>query len=124
MRRTLLVLALVALLPACFHATVATGLRPGTVKIENKWAGSWIGGLVPPDAVETMRECPAGVARVETRVSFLNQVVWFFTLGIYSPMEIIVTCAYDGGDGLPEATNDADAMKLLNSGIPFLVNLD
>lgn len=54
---------------------------------------SFIAGLVPPDLVETASKCPDGLAKVETRLSFLNQVASFVTLGIYSPMEIVVSCA-------------------------------
>ena len=72
MRRALLFLTLLLFLPACYHATVSTGLRPSTVKIEQKWASGWIYGLVPPEMVETMEQCPAGVAQVDTQHSFLN----------------------------------------------------
>jgi hypothetical protein len=36
------------------------------------------------------------VAKVETRHSFLNQLVGILTLGIYTPMHIKVTCAAGG----------------------------
>jgi hypothetical protein len=34
-----------------------------------------------------------GVAKVETQLSFVNQLVNLLTLGIYTPMEIRVVCA-------------------------------
>ncbi len=123
MRRTLLFLTLLLFLPACYHATVSTGLSPSTVKIENKWATGWIVGLVPPDLVETMEQCPAGVAQVDTQHSFLNQLVAGLTMGIYTPMEIVVTCA-DGGDEMPLATSEEEAKNLLKSGTPFLILLN
>ncbi|WP_420448281.1 Bor/Iss family lipoprotein [Candidatus Palauibacter sp.] len=47
-----------------------------------------------------------GVAWVETRISVLNQLVSALTLGIYSPMEIVVTCGSaeetDGTQPQPE----------------------
>ena len=124
MRRVLLLLALLLLPSACYHATVSTGLRPSTVKIEKKWASGWIYGLVPPSTVETMERCPAGVAQVETQLSFANQLVNFFTFGIYTPMEIVVTCADDRGNDLPEARSPEEANRLLKSGDPFLIRLD
>jgi hypothetical protein len=123
MRRILMSLAMIFLLSSCYHATVTTGLRPSTVKIENKWANGWIAGLVPPDAVETMEGCPAGVAQVDTQLSFLNQLVAALTMGIYTPMEIVVTCANEGGQGLPEATSEEEAIRLLQTGQPFLIRL-
>ena len=124
MGRALLLLTLLLFLPACYHATVSTGLSPGTVKIEDKWANAWIEGLVPPETVETMERCPAGVAQVDTQLSFLNQLVAGLTLGIYTPMEIIVTCAAEGDDELLEATTKEQAARLLNSGGAFLIRLN
>ncbi len=94
MRRSLAA-ALLVLAPtaACYHATVETGLTPTTQTIEKSWAAGWIYGLVPPSTVETAAKCPAGVAKVETQLSFPNQLVNLLTLGIYTPMEIKVTCA-------------------------------
>ena len=66
---------------ACFHATIETGLTPSTKVLEQKFASSWIYGLVPPKTVETASRCPDGVAKVETQLSFLNQVVHLLTLG-------------------------------------------
>ena len=87
----------------CYHGTVETGLPPSNQTIEKHWASSWIGGLVPPSAVETAEKCPDGVAKVETKLSFLNQLVGAITLGIYTPMYIEVTCAARGAmqDGDP-----------------------
>lgn len=85
--------ALLILLAGCYHATVETGATPSTVVIDKEFASSWIYGLVPPDPVPTMERCPSGVAKVETQHTFVNQLVGLLTLGIYTPMQIKVTCA-------------------------------
>ena len=77
----------------CHHATIETGASPSTETFEKAWASGWIYGLVPPSTVSTAQKCTNGVARVETQLSFANQLVSFLTLGIYSPMSIKVTCA-------------------------------
>ncbi|MEO8336271.1 MAG: hypothetical protein ABI664_14930 [bacterium] len=94
MRRSLAA-ALVILAPtaACYHATVETGLTPNAQTIEKGWAAGWLYGLVPPSTVETAAKCPNGVAKVETQLSFGNQLANLLTIGIYTPMEIKVTCA-------------------------------
>ncbi|HEV8177287.1 MAG TPA: Bor family protein [Gemmatimonadales bacterium] len=110
--RTIVLLAALYLLSACFHATIETGLTPSTQVLERKWASSWIYGLVPPKTVETASRCPDGVAKVETQLSFLNQVVQILTLGIYTPMDIRVTCALPAGTSAPQGamlTLPADA---------------
>ena len=98
-------------LAACHHATIATGVKPSTVTLEQRWASSWIGGLVPPHTVETAAKCPEGVAKVETRLGFLNMLVGIITLGIYTPMDIRVTCAESAaGMSLRAAAGDPAAL--------------
>lgn len=77
----------------CYNARITTGLAPSAQTVEVKWAHSFLGGLVPPSALNVAQECPSGVASVETKLSFLNLVANAITFGIYSPMEITVTCA-------------------------------
>jgi Bor protein len=93
--RSLCATSLIAL-GGCYHATVETGATPSTVVIDKAFASSWIYGLVPPSTVSTAAKCPDGVAKVETQHTFLNQLVGFLTLGIYTPMQIKVTCAARG----------------------------
>lgn len=103
-----LVLSLAALVFAsagCYHATIDTGLEPSDQVLRKGFARSWIYGLVPPDIVDTAAKCPHGVARVETRISFVNGLVGAITFNIFTPMEITVTCAAKSmsgiGDGEP-----------------------
>jgi hypothetical protein len=88
-------------LPACYHATIETGLPTGSEVIDQSFASSWIYGLVPPKPVSAMAKCRSGVAKVETQLSFVNQLVGFLTLGIYTPMSIKVTCASGGRSAIP-----------------------
>jgi len=91
--RVALILTGMCLLFGCYHATIETGLAPSPTVISESFASSWIYGLVPPSTIATASKCPDGVAKVETQLSFVNQLVGFLTLGIYTPMEIKVTCA-------------------------------
>lgn len=86
-------LALSVTLGGCYHATISTGAIPSTQVVEKSFASGWVYGLVPPSTVETAAQCPDGVAKVETKLSFLNQLVGALTFGIYTPMSIRVTCA-------------------------------
>ncbi len=96
MERTVTMALVMVVLSGCYHATIETGLPPSNVTVEEPWAASWIVGLVPPKTVETAALCPNGVAVVETQQSFLNGLVGALTFGIFTPMNITVTCA-DGG---------------------------
>ena len=91
--RCILASVLMIVCAGCYHATVETGATPSTEVVEKKFASSWVYGLVPPSTVSTAERCPNGAAKVETQHSFVNQLVGFLTLGIYTPMEIKVTCA-------------------------------
>ena len=96
MKTLMLPLAAAIALSGCYHVTVDTGRAPSGQVIEEKWAHSFLGGLVPPETVETASRCPGGVARVESKLSFLNLVAGAITGGLYTPMTIEVACA--GGD--------------------------
>lgn len=119
--RPLALVATLLTLSACYHATVETGLAPGVQTLEKNWAAGWIYGLVPPSTVETMQRCPDGVARVETQLSFPNQLVSFLTLGIFTPMKIVVTCADSRGASM--VTNKDDFETAVMNGAPFLVQV-
>jgi hypothetical protein len=104
--------ALLLALPACYHATIETGLPASSQVIEKGFASGWIYGLVPPSPVKTMSQCPNGVSKVETQLSFVNQLVALLTLDIYTPMAIKVTCASAGhaaAPGTPEVKIGAGA---------------
>jgi hypothetical protein len=92
---------LLLVLPACYHATIETGLPAGTQVIEKSFASGWVYGLVPPSPVQAMSQCPSGVSKVETQLSFVNQLVSALTAGIYTPMWIKVTCASGGRSAAP-----------------------
>lgn len=95
MKKYLILLLIVVpfIFTGCYHAQITTGLQASEEVYEDKWATSFISGLVPPSIVNAERECRNGVARVETRISFLNLVAHMVTFSIYSPMEITVVCA-------------------------------
>jgi hypothetical protein len=71
-------------------------MKPGSERIEKEWAASFIAGLVPPEPIQAESKCSCGVSKVETQHSFLNSLVSILTVGIYTPMEIRVTCAESG----------------------------
>lgn len=96
-------------LSGCYHATVTTGLTPGTQTIEEPFATGWIFGLVPPSTIDAASQCAAGVAMVETQLSFVNQLVSGITFGIFTPMNIKVTCAASTGDISPSISVPKDA---------------
>ncbi len=122
MRRLALVLVLAIGLGGCYHVTVNTGITPGTQQIHQPWAKSFVYGLVPPETVEAMEQCgSAGVARVESQITFLNGLVSVLTLSIFTPMDILVTCGNSSMEDLQVVKDRAGFEAALESGQPFLV---
>jgi hypothetical protein len=118
MRRLGALLFAVAVLGGCYHATIETGLAPGSTTIQEDWAMSFVYGLVPPPTMDAMGQCPSGVAQVETQHSFLNGLVAAISFGIVTPITITVTCAgeqqqdvelVDTREGLAEALTKSDS---------------
>ena len=75
MRRSFACLSAGLVLAGCYRITVTHGPQPAASSatvVEFPWQHSWVFGLVPPAEVSVAQQCPAGVSRVETRVSFLN----------------------------------------------------
>jgi hypothetical protein len=89
----------VLLLSGCYHATIETGASPSQQVITKKFASGWLWGLIPPSTVDAEQSCTSGVARVETQHSFVNSLIAGLTGGIYTPMQIDVTCAGNGAAG-------------------------
>jgi Bor protein len=94
--------ALLLLSAGCYHASIESGRKPGNDKIEKDWASGWAWGLVGPEAIEAQNTCTNGLSKVDTEHSFLNGLVGFLTLGIYTPMHLTVTCASGGSAEVPE----------------------
>ncbi len=117
LKKTLCIFALAFIMSGCYHAQITTGLEASDEVYQNKWATSFIAGLVPPDMVDATEHCSNGVAMVETRHSFLNLVAQAVTFSLFSPMEITVTCATGGmsvttdDTSLELAKNSTDEVK-------------
>lgn len=125
------VLTLVVLASGCYRATVDTGRVPSGQTVEKHWAHGWVYGLVPPSTVETAAKCPNGVAKVETQLSFANQLVGFLTGGIYTPMSIEVQCAAAGTSlsdaeviALPAEASTAQLGRALNMAAERAVEME
>jgi Bor protein len=95
LRRKLLVttaLGCMVTLGACYHTITTTNLNPGPVHVQ-QWVPTFIYGLVPGN-VDAAKMCAGkGVQAVDSQASFLNVLVGAVTFGIFTPMQVTVTCA-------------------------------
>lgn len=86
-------IALGLVLTGCFHQVVQTGRTPGPTVVKKPWTATWLWGLVPATPIDVTRDCPGGIATVETKQSFMNGLVGALTIGIFTPRDVTVTCA-------------------------------
>ena len=96
MRKHLALWAGVLLVTGCYRITVLHGTQPppsNSTVIDYPWQHGWVFGLVPPPEINVGGRCPAGVSKVETRVSFLN--------GLASALVGVAV------DGLVRSSNDS-----------------
>jgi hypothetical protein len=94
-----LVLSCALMASGCYVATVDMKKPAGEVH-QQQFAPSWLYGLVPPPTVDGAALCPNGLSKVETQHSFLNYLVTGVTFGIFTPIQITVTCAAAPGADL------------------------
>jgi hypothetical protein len=114
-------------LTGCYHAVIQTGRPESSDVISIKWANGFIYGLVPPPVVETAARCTNGVAKVETQHSFLNVLAQVVTFGLYTPMQIDVTCAARGtasAEPVIKVEKGRTAEQALNEAVAVSVEKD
>ena len=104
-RRTAVMLALVgsvAVGTGCYHSIITTDLPPSTEVYHEGFRPAFIYGLVPAQ-VDGSKYCAGRRwARVETQYSILDWVVGTVTFGIFTPMDVRVTCAASGAMLTPD----------------------
>lgn len=114
-------LALVVFLSTgCFHQVVNTGNPAGATVVDKQFDPGWLWGLVPNTEIDVRKECPMGVAVVETETSFVNGLVSAVTLGIFTPQHVRVTCASRSASlpaGMRQLTIPVDASREAQSAI-------
>ena len=92
----------VAVGTGCYHSIITTDLPPSTEVYREPFKAAFILGLVPAQ-VDASKYCEGRRwARVETQQSFLNWVVSAVTVGIFTPLDIRVTCAAAGAMRAPD----------------------
>ncbi len=116
--RSLLAVAACVLSGACYRVTVVTTptavASTETPTVSKPWNNGFIYGLVPPSPVSVAQQCAGGaVTKVVTQRSFLNGLVGGITYGIYTPLQIDVSCGGTRSSslGLPPALLGAPATE-------------
>lgn len=98
-------------LTGCYQARMTTSNPAGDTVVEERWAPSYLGGLLPA-TIDVTDDCPSGIASAEREFTFPNMLVSALTLGIYLPQHVTVTCA--SGGTMSSAVHAPDADVLLD----------
>lgn len=114
--RTLTIVATAVAATGCYHVTVVTGRPESSTVIDRPWQLSLVSGLVPPPEIQADDRCTNGVAKVETKRSFLNSLAGSLSGGLITPMATRVTCA--AASPSPDAVQDAAAAPAVSIPAP------
>jgi len=66
-------------------------------KVVHERKAFYIAGLVPTNKVDVREFCPAGAVAVSEETTFVDGLLGFFTLSIYTPRSSTFYCAVEGG---------------------------
>ena len=118
--RLAFVAALSASAAGCHHVIIDGGLEPTETRYDEEWNLAFAAAIFPAK-VAPPTGCEGYFSEVETRHSFLNLVVTWFTFGIISPMESRIQCGAPAGGGTDHPDLDmtaGDTGSAPDSGLP------
>jgi hypothetical protein len=97
LRAALLALVLGAGLSGCYNLKYYSTTHPGPGDTHSIWVHSFILGLATIGEINLDAECPTGVYRLKSNQNFVDILLAGFTFGIYTPMNVVITCASGPG---------------------------
>jgi Bor protein len=80
----------------CYTTTLRSGLPPGRTPLDadKRWHSGFLGGTQEASGpYDVDRLCPEGWSEIKTETSFANGIVELFSVSVYNPQTIEVTCA-------------------------------
>ncbi|MCB9761217.1 MAG: hypothetical protein H6739_15355 [Alphaproteobacteria bacterium] len=101
------VLAAALFSAGCYTTKIVHGdVQGDTTEVHRRLQHTFIYGIVSPNRIDVDRVCKGGeVKAVKSQVAGLGLLANWITLGIYTPLTVKVTCAYNEKawmDALPE----------------------
>jgi hypothetical protein len=86
----------------CHQVIIDSGREPSPIVHHDEWNIAFAAAIFPAQ-VDASEYCGGEWASVETKQSFLNLVVEWFTFGIITPMETRIVCAASAGSAGAES---------------------
>jgi hypothetical protein len=83
----------IVLLGGCFHSDYYVSGTTPVEEAQSEWRHRLLLGLIDLDPDTDLRAvCPQGVSHIEEEMEVGNVILFFITLGIYSPSTIDIWC--------------------------------
>lgn len=92
---TALLVAAVPLAAACHTMHFEVGDGPAGVVVKDRKT-YWIGGLAPTQRVDVAQFCPNGAVGITEETTFVDGLLSFVTLSIYTPRSTYYHCSAGG----------------------------
>ena len=95
MKKMLLATALALLITGCAQQTFTVQNKPAAVAQRNHHHHFFVSGIGQKKTVDAAKICGGAenVVKTETQQTFVNGLLGFITLGIYTPLEARVYCS-------------------------------
>ncbi len=98
--RSAVLLALLSASAGCYNVKYYSTAVPGPGETHRIWVHSFVGGIITIGEINLDAQCPNGVYKVKSNFTFVDLLLFGVTSGIYTPMNVVVTCGT-----APGATN-------------------
>ena len=92
-RGAALATALAACLSGCYNLKYYSTTHPGPGTTHSIWVHSFIAGLATIGEINLDAECPNGVYKMKSNHNFVDILLAAVTADIYTPMNVVITCA-------------------------------
>ncbi|HEX2677211.1 MAG TPA: hypothetical protein VHM19_11240 [Polyangiales bacterium] len=90
--RALIALALLSCSTGCYQATFVAPKTAAGIE-HDEWNDFFLFGLIGDPKYDTRQACSGAIAKVRTAGNVGTGLLSLFTIGIYTPRKVYVTCA-------------------------------
>ncbi len=91
--RTVALVVALSALSGCYHIKYYNTAVPGPGEVHRIWVHNFLGGLVTVGEVDLDAKCPTGVYKLKSNMNVVDLLLASVTGLIYTPMNVVVTCA-------------------------------
>jgi hypothetical protein len=95
--------------------TLLTSAATAQLSEAKNWATTFVYGVVPAAVASAAAQCRDGLAKVQRGQTPVNTLVSIVTLGMFTPITILVTCAKPADHPAIDVPSDASLDEMRNA---------